>query len=167
MANIEIQGTRELAAVLRSIPENEARRAIRRGTRAGQKIIARAAARLAPKRTGALALSIRVRAMKRRRSRVGTVVVTGKSLFEGETYYGGFQEFGWKTGRRRVASRTTSRRTIQGKHFMEGAARSKGKTAGFVAATVIRSELGIELRQSQLVKKAIGARLTNIVELPG
>ncbi len=83
---VTIAGTRELAAVLKSIPEKEAAKAIRKGTRAGVKVIARLAARRAPRKTGALARSIKVRAMKRRRHRFGSVVVAGNKTFTGDTF---------------------------------------------------------------------------------
>ena len=156
---VTIAGTRELAAVLKSIPEKEAAKAIRKGTRAGQKAIARVAKRRAPKRTGAMARAVKVRAMKRRRHRFGHVVVVGDKTFTGDTFYGGFQEFGWHVGKRRTSNGTGQRRFIEGEHFMERAARDKGKTAGIIATAIIRSELGINLRTSTLVAKALKTRL--------
>jgi len=41
---------------------------------------------------------------------------------------------------------------------MERAARDKGRTAGVIAAAIIRSELGINLQTSTLVKKALNTR---------
>ena len=155
---VTIAGTRELAKLLKSLPENEVKKAIRKGTRAGSKVIARVAARRAPRKTGALARSIKVRAMKRRRNRVGTVVVAGNKTFTGDTFYGGFQEFGWHIGKRRTSNGTGSRRFREGEHFFERAARDKGRTAGIIAAAIIRSELGINLRTSTLVAKALGVR---------
>lgn len=155
---VTINGTKELAAVLRSIPEKEAAGAIRKGTRAGQKLIARVAVRRAPRRTGAMARAIKVRAMKRRRHRFGNVVVIGEKTFVGDAFYGGFQEFGWHIGKRRTSTGASGRRFVEGEHFMERAARDKGRTAGLVAATIIRSELGINLRKSSLVKKALSVR---------
>lgn len=155
---VTVLGVRELAAVLKSIPEKEARGAIRKGTRAGIKVIARVAARRAPRRTGALARSLKVRAMKRRRNRTGTVVVAGNKTFTGDEFYGGFHEFGWHIGKRRTNTGTGQRRFREGTHYMENAARDKGRTAGVIAAAIIRSELGINLQTSTLVKKALNTR---------
>ncbi len=159
--SITILGTKALAELLLKLPDSIARPAVKKGTRAGQKIIARATKRLAPRRTGRLVSSIKVKAMKRRRGRVGAVVVTGKGFFQGDTFYGAFLEFGWFAGKRRGGrkSRQSSHielghRKVEGKHFMERAARGKARSAGVVATAVIRKELGINLQSSPFVAKA-------------
>ncbi len=165
---VTIAGTRELGKLLESIPKKEAADAIRKGTRAGQKVIARVAARRAPRKTGVMARAIKVRAFKRRRHRFGHVTVLGEVTLKkkgkkstkkekttsktkkgGEVpFYSTFQEFGWHRGKT----------FIEGSHFMENAVKDKGRTAGIIAAAIIRSELGINLRTSSLVKKALGVR---------
>jgi len=159
--SMTIVGTEALAAVLKNIPEKEAKPAIRAGTRAGQKIIARATKRMAPRRTGRLVSAIKVKAMKRRRGRIGTVTVLGEGFLKGDTFYGAFQEFGWYAGKRKGGRKsrqssheTLGHRYIEGKHFMERAALGKARSAGTVATAVIRSELRINLNTSPFVQRA-------------
>ena len=50
--------------------------------------------------TGDLKRALKLRAMRRSRTRIGMQIVTSKGWFQGDTFYGAFQEFGWKTGKR-------------------------------------------------------------------
>ncbi len=45
---------------------------------------------------GMLRDSIKIKAMRSRKGRIGVTIATDKGLFKGETFYGGFQEFGTK-----------------------------------------------------------------------
>lgn len=59
---------------------------------------------------------------RRRPGWLAMVIGTKAGWFKGMTFYGGFQEWGWKTGKRGSANR----RQIPGRHFVErafGAAR--------------------------------------------
>ncbi len=107
--------------------------------------------RNAPRATGRLARSIRLRAMKRSRSRVGARITTNAydNLYQGKTFYAAFQEFGWKTGKRvrntdlgikRFKRRTESqvneatrregrRRQVPAKSFMKRAAEARKDAA--------------------------------------
>ncbi len=164
---VTISGTEELTALLKAFPTKIANKAVRKGTRAGVKVIARTAKRFAPRRTGLLARSMKVRAMKRRRGRIGAVILTGKAgAFKGDTFYGAFQEFGWVAGGRKRSTRSKGSirilfglRQQEGLHFMERAAKAKARTAGRVASAVIKAELGIGIRNSAEVKRALRPRI--------
>ena len=94
---VEIHGFEELDAKLKRLSRGTAGKIMRRSLRAGAKIIAAEARARAPRQTGRLAKSIKVRAAStRKRGEVAIVVRTGQSdnLFVGDTYYGAFQEFG-------------------------------------------------------------------------
>lgn len=91
---------------LREFPQKVERRALSKAGRAASKEIASRAKELAPiqqkpKRgqklrspRGRLKKSIKVRAMKRKKGRVGFRVTTGQGEFKGDTYYGGMVEYG-------------------------------------------------------------------------
>ncbi len=163
---VTISGTEELTALLKAFPTKIANKAVRKGTRAGVKVIARTAKRFAPRRTGRLVRSIKVRAMKRRRGRIGAVVITGEGTFKGDTFYGGFLEFGWFAGKRKGGRKsrqsshiTLGHRKVEGVHYMERAAKAKARTAGRVASAVIKAELDIGIRNSAEVKRALRPRI--------
>ena len=141
---------KELIRKLERFTRRDAKRAVRRGTRAGAKIVIPRARELAPvlkKRTkrrmpGLLRRAIRVRAAKRSRRYIGAVVILGAGFFKGETFYGAFQELGWKTGKRG----SENRKQIPGKHFMERAAKEKEDEAVRVASEIILKEIDASLR---------------------
>lgn len=100
---------------------------------------------LVPVRRGALAGSLRIATFQpRSRNVVGAKVVAGGGAFRGKTFYGSFQEWGWRAGRQSGAVRnfarllrkkgikgqalqaivgaTDNRKLIPGKHYMARAA---------------------------------------------
>ena len=138
---IQLVGDKELLAKLERLDRKDSRRAISRATRAAAKRIQPVAKRLAPKRTGALRRAIRVRAADKKLKRalrlparkyIGAVCRIGKGFFKGETFYGGFVEWGWKTRGGRV---------IPGKLFMQRAAEKEGLAAANEATEIVRQEI--------------------------
>lgn len=92
-------GDRQLDEYLRSLPVSVTKGGMRKATRQVAKFVWQLAMGYAPERTGALVASLKVRAAPRRRTKpwlVSTSVRTGKSLFSGDTFYGGFLEYGTK-----------------------------------------------------------------------
>jgi HK97 gp10 family phage protein len=91
---------------LREFPQKVERRALSKAGRAATKLIAARAKELAPMQDkpkrgqklrsprGRLKKSIKVRAMKRKKGRVGFRVTTGQGDFKGDTFYGGMVEYG-------------------------------------------------------------------------
>ncbi len=71
------------------------------------------------KRTGKLSRSIKIRSMKRSRTRFGARVTTGTSTsdYQGKAFYGAFLEYGWKSA--------GSGRKNEGRHYMKDAAKTK------------------------------------------
>ena len=135
--------------------------AVRKASREALKPVADQVRATAPKRTGRLARSTKVRALTRSRSRIGSrVSVSGSgNSFKGKGFYGAFQEYGWKAGRRvrnadlgaaRGAKRTTSqkaeatrrnsaRKQIKGTEWMKKAAQAKRPMAlGIYRAETVR-----------------------------
>lgn len=89
---------------------------LRTGMRDAMKIVLAQAKRDAPVESGKLAKSLAVRATKRSRGTIGIMVTTREGLFSGETFYGGFQEYGFHLGKRTsntdLGIRKGKRRTI-------------------------------------------------------
>jgi HK97 gp10 family phage protein len=100
---INLDGDRVLKAKLSALTDSEAKKAILGACREAIKIVQKEAQTLAPSKTGALRRSLKVRAIRRSRSRIGMRVTTSKTdnLYAGKTFYAAFQEFGWKTGSRK------------------------------------------------------------------
>lgn len=156
--SIELIGARELDRILRRIAAKDAKAALRKGSRAGAKIITAKAKTLAPVRKegkgGTLRRAIRTRSAKRSRRYVGAVSTIGKGFFKSETFYGAFIEFGRHLGKRRGGKRTRGqtgggRRFIEGIHFMERAAKEAGPRAGRIAVATTKREL------ERLARKAV------------
>lgn len=125
---IKIQGLEQLRKKLDVLGKTGVKRAMRPALRAGQKVITKAAQAAAPVRTGLVQRNIKTRAIRRSRKHFGMRTVLGEGFYKGKTFYGAFQEFGWKTGSRNV--RTLPRRQIPGKHFMEKAAKANARAVG-------------------------------------
>ena len=116
-----LTGDKKLNRKLKRLAGPDARKVIRQASRVAIKPVRSAAKSQAPHDSGALRRAIRIRAIKRSRSKVGTRITIGEKDFTGSTFYGGFQEWGWKTGKRGSQNRTH----IEGKRFLKQAADSK------------------------------------------
>lgn len=133
MLEITITGIDKIDKKLASLPEKTLKKLAKKAVRTALKPIQIAAKAKAPKDTGELRKNIKVRAMTRLRDKkatIGVQVIAGQD-FTGPTFHGGFQEFGWKAGKRtagikraqkkKIAVISDSRRQIPGKHFVEDA----------------------------------------------
>lgn len=101
MAEFSVTGVKELDAVMKEFTPAVQKQILRSATRQAAKPVMELARAWAPHETGALERSIKVRALKRSRKNkdtVGARVVTSESdnLFQGDQFYGAFQEFGTK-----------------------------------------------------------------------
>lgn len=155
-----ITGDERLNRKLAELKGPKAKAIIRKAARTALRPVQSAVKREAPRRTGRLAKSVKIKAFTRSRSRIGAKVTTAAddNLYSGRTFYGGFQEFGWKTGRRATNKdlgvkankrRTTAQQAIvkakndarklrPGTHFMKRAADS----TRFTALEIYRHEVG-------------------------
>lgn len=146
-----LTGSEELNRKLATLKGPQQKAALRKASRTALKPVADQAKANAPKRSGRLRRSIKVRALKRSRSRIGSRVTSSgtDNNFKGRTFYGAFQEFGWKAGRRATNSdlgvqkrkrrteaqsqdaqtRNAARRKIKGNEFMKRAAKSHKQIA--------------------------------------
>src|SRR4051794_37182099 len=103
-------------AALKELEPRLAKKILRRELRKGLKPIQAAVKANAPVRSGKLRKAVILRATKRtRKNRIGVKVSLGKgAFFVGDQFYGAFQEFEHKSGKRpHTGSRS---KTIPGKH---------------------------------------------------
>lgn len=109
----------KIIAGLRELSKSEAKKVMRKATRAGAKVMQPAVKSLAPVASGALRKAIKVRSIPRSRRWVGATVRVGNqvgdNLHSGDQWYGGPIELGWKTGKRG----STNRKQIEGRHFIK------------------------------------------------
>jgi HK97 gp10 family phage protein len=130
---VNISGDKALLRRLKSLVPRARKQALTRSARVAMKPLLANAKSQAPSKSGVLRKAIKLRAMKRnRRGIVGIFVDMSEKRFQGDTYYGAFQEFGWHAGKRDkslrvrgkwsgVGSAADKRKAIAGKHFMEQA----------------------------------------------
>jgi HK97 gp10 family phage protein len=150
---VRLMGDRSVKALFKQYSGPQGKKAIRAAFRAGAKVVTTEARKLAPKKRGTLKKAIRTRAGKRSRRYIAIISLIGEGFFKGKAFYGGFQEFGWKAGKR-PSKRVTNtpgdtRKQIPGKHFMERAAKSKERAAVNRVLLQLRREL------DKIDKKAI------------
>lgn len=179
---LQVVGDKEWIRKLTRLEKRDSRRILRQAFRAGAKMIADKAKQLAPggrakgqkrskatgrfqktKGTGRLRKAIRVRAAKRSRRYIYYVARVGAEWFKGETFYAGFQEWGWHAGKRGRSSKEyraaaqearrrgatfRGRRFVKGKFFMKRAAQQTGRAAAAKAISMIRSGIEQAARQA-------------------
>lgn len=84
----------KLIRKLKSLDAAIERKFIRKATRSGAAIVAKATKDKAPKLSGRLRKQIRVRAMKRKKGRIGYSVVISARASDADAFYGAFVELG-------------------------------------------------------------------------
>ena len=150
---IKITGVKEVNAALSELVKKVQRKVISKAVRAGAKPIQAKAKTLAPIKTKILQKSIKVRVSKyvgkrkKKRGEVAINVQTGKGDYKGDTFYGAFQEFGWKAGKRGSENRTE----IPGKHYLENAYKAERDAA--VRAIVDELKRGVEEATKEVAVK--------------
>ncbi len=95
---ITVTGYDEINGALTYFERQAVPEELRKGTRAAAKIVLKYALEIVRRRTGALAKSLKVRAIparQRRKGSIGHQVVTSDAhMFRGDQFYAGFQELG-------------------------------------------------------------------------
>lgn len=135
--DITILGDKKLQRKLKGLTPALQKKALRKALRAGAKIVAATARQMAPKRTGAVKRSIKVKAMKRSRGRLGVQVVTGEGWFIGPEFYAAFVELGHHIGRRGLGGQRTH---VPGSGFLRKAARQqRGAALGAIRDELARA----------------------------
>lgn len=129
-SDVFITGDKKLDKKLQELGATLAKKYMRKATREVAKDVLKDARSRVRVKTGKLRKSLKVRAMKRRGrmiTEIGHVITTGEDLFKGDTFYGGFLEFGWaplrgskdsfgqqKNARRRARYQRRKERTTRG-----------------------------------------------------
>jgi HK97 gp10 family phage protein len=120
-----VSGEDRIIRKLKRLPKKDARRIIRKASRSAAKSILPTAKSNAPVKTGQLRKSIKVRSIKKSRTSIGVRLLVSEDWYKGDEFYGAFQEFGWKQGKRG----TSGRKQIEGSHYMERAFEAKSNAA--------------------------------------
>lgn len=144
--SFQLTGNKELDKFFRTFPMKVQKKVVRKPLRDGSKIIADAAKANAPSAGGLLRKAIKVRAAKRSRKNKNLVTVRpqiGAGDFKGETFYGAFQEYGYRVGRRQMGDKRTF---VEGRHYMERAFKEKSPQAKDVVISGIKRGIEAEAR---------------------
>ena len=99
----ELAGVDKLCNALRSVEKNVANKQMRKALRVGAKVIQAQEIADAPKRTGATAAAIKVRAGKRKRGFIAMTVALSKQFFTG-AFYAAFVNYGHRARPRTLES---------------------------------------------------------------
>lgn len=91
-----LTGSDDLRRKLAGLKDKDVKAAVRKGTRAGAKLMAAETRKAAPSKSGLLRKSIKVRALKRSRKRIGHMVAVKLPDGAVKVPYAGFVEFGTK-----------------------------------------------------------------------
>lgn len=135
---VVIQGDVELIKRLKALRTTEANKIIRKGLRAGAKEVHRETVHASPVVSGKMKKSYKVRAMKRKRGRIGVQIQSGEGFFQGETFYAGFVVLGHRVGPRRLGD---ARRKVDPNEFMKIAADKAAPGAIRVLNETVKAEL--------------------------
>lgn len=115
-----VKGGKEAKQALRKV-SRQVKAGIRKGSRAGAKIVQAKAKELAPKRSGRMVKTIKVRALPRSRKWIGAMA---RLVNDGDVFYGGFVNYGTKR--------------IRGRRFLNDAAGQVKDAAIGEAKRIIR-----------------------------
>lgn len=89
-----IKGIPAIEKAIRELEPKIAKKVIRKNIRKGLKPIKAEVEAQAPVESGATKASVKIRAMKGKRGRIGVNVQIGAGDFKGETFYAAFREYG-------------------------------------------------------------------------
>ena len=158
---MQLQGADELIRKLARLSGKDGKAAVRKGCRAGAKIVQAEVKRRVPRLSGKMARSLKVRSLKRKKGREGVRVAVDARNAKGEPY-GFFVEYGTKVHvggriRRKLAGRGGRPLTeaelkrnaayqsldwrIRPRHFMGEAATTRAHVALRVAQEAMRDEI--------------------------
>lgn len=117
---MEVKGLDEIQSRLSGLSAYAERDVVKNALKKAANVVATAARELVPEKTGALKRAIRVR-MGRAKAKgsISVIAAVGRQWFVGDQFYGAFQEFGWRAGKRKGAREQDTRKQIPGEHFMQ------------------------------------------------
>jgi len=144
---IQITGIKETDRAIQELGKNISKKIMRKAMRESLKPVQQACKQNAPVDKGDLRKAIKIKAMKKSRKGFGVKVEIGEGDFKGDTFYGAFQEYGWKTGKRG----SENRHEIKGKGFMRKSFDETKESAKEDALNKIK--IGIEAEANRLRNK--------------
>jgi HK97 gp10 family phage protein len=106
---INLTGLTELVSALKQLPERVEKKVVSFALREAAKPLLKAARKLVPVKSGLLKKSIKIRAFKKKRPGIVGFSVGGSivNFPQGEAFYGFWQEYGWRVGKRPWRSHTS------------------------------------------------------------
>ncbi len=132
-----INGIAEVKAGLAELEKSVAKKILRKGLRAGAKLVLTEARADAPVKSGLLRKNVKIRSAKGKKGTVAINVGVGSKDFAGETFYGGFVLYGHKVGSRKLGA---TRADVPANNFL-GEAFEKTKEAAVDVAIATWGEL--------------------------
>jgi hypothetical protein len=150
MIAMTVSGDKALIKKLAELEPKVAKKAIKKGSRAGNKLILETARQTAPtlkkarknRNPGDLRKAIKVQALKDKKGSYGTRV---NIVFKGSTksnwYYGAWQNYGWTPKARTKAGTYVNGRPVKGLNFMDKARMARGQQALKQATSIISEEI--------------------------
>lgn len=100
-ATFDVKQSQELLRQLNNLKGRIRNKILREESeRAANRHLILQAANATPFKTGELLKSLKVRKMKRSRRGIGVRIGYGDEDFKGDTFYGAFLEYGWRSGKR-------------------------------------------------------------------
>jgi HK97 gp10 family phage protein len=131
---IKLEGGAELERKLKAIDAKLAKSIVKKALRAGAKVVLKAAKAKAPRKSGLLVKSLKVRSAKAKKGAVRMAVQTREGDFKGETFYAAFTEFGHRIGNRKLGN---ARKVVEAKPFLGPAFdASKDEAARAITETI-------------------------------
>jgi|SRR5579871_6537369 len=130
-----MQGDKELLRKLESLKNKDAKAAIRKGTRAGAKIVQQRAKDKVADKSGTLRSNIKVRAMPRSKKWTGSKVTINNT---GPEFYAAFVEFGTNE-RFNKAGKSSGK--IVARHYIEKATKEVENQAVDKSLEIIKQEI--------------------------
>jgi HK97 gp10 family phage protein len=163
-ASAFVIGVAEVDAILKEFPNQVRKSLASTAFRTIGKKILQDAKQQAPKKTGQLERSLKVRALqgarRRKAGKVGASIVTGERLFAGETFYGGFLEFGTKPRHTAKPQRFVGQIRPDAFSFLRPALYRNEAYAKAQFATAVRE--AIQARSRRMLKKA--SKLLEVIQ---
>ena len=141
-----ITGDKKLTRMLNALGSQKARAVHRKAIRKAARPILAEAKATGPVKTGKLRASLTIKAAKRSRKSIGVMVTQKAGAYKGDTFYGSFQELGWRTGRAKQKS-NRERKKIPGKWTMRQAAIDKQDEAIEIYETEVNTLIESEARK--------------------
>lgn len=154
---VVLEGMEDVERSLNGLSNTLKKKALRKASRESAKVVQAYAKKYAPRRTGALVRSLKVRALRRsRRTKhvVGVQVWTGEKWFKGQQFYAAFLEFG--TAERYTATRGRSK-------IRTAASRRRGRIRKGKFDFMRRAAFSAEPLAKQIFREQIKLAVTDLV----